>query len=73
MACKTGRGGLVVLVIERGEGVETKIIRTSYSTAAGTAFVAFNNVQVPYDHTLGSEDGGLQIILSNFNHERFVH
>jgi alkylation response protein AidB-like acyl-CoA dehydrogenase len=50
--------------------VETKLIRTSYSTAAGTAFVTFGNVWVPYENTLGSDNGGLQVILSNFNHER---
>ena len=36
MGCKTD-GGLTVLLIERGEGVETKQIKTSYSTTAGTA------------------------------------
>lgn len=52
--------------------METKIIRTSYSTAAGTAFVTFDNVWVPYENTLGPDNGGLQVILSNFNRERFA-
>lgn len=63
---------MVVLLIERGPGVETKLIKTSYSTAAGTAFITFDNVKVPHSHVLGPEGGGLQVILSNFNHERFV-
>lgn len=62
---------MVVLVIERGPGVETKPIKTSYSAAAGTAFVTFENVHVPYENTLGNDNGGLQVILSNFNHERY--
>jgi alkylation response protein AidB-like acyl-CoA dehydrogenase len=62
---------MVVLVIERGPGVETKPIKTSYSPTAGTAFVTFENVHVPYENTLGDDDGGLQVILSNFNHERY--
>jgi alkylation response protein AidB-like acyl-CoA dehydrogenase len=71
VGCRTESGGLVVLLIERGEGVETKVIKTSYSTAAGTAYITFENVKVPMDHQLGPEDGGLIVILSNFNHERW--
>lgn len=32
-----------MLLIERGEGVETKPIKTSYSASAGTAYVTFEN------------------------------
>jgi alkylation response protein AidB-like acyl-CoA dehydrogenase len=62
----------VVLLIERGEGVETKPIKTSYSSAACTAYITFDNVKVPVENTLGPENGGLNVILSNFNHERWV-
>jgi len=65
-------GGLTVLLIERGDGVETKTIRTSYSTTAGTAYITFDNVKVPVENTLGPENDGLRVILSNFNHERWV-
>lgn len=61
-----------MLLVERGEGVETKPIKTSYSSAACTAYVTFDNVKVPLENTLGPEDGGLSVILSNFNHERWV-
>lgn len=37
--------GLSMLLIPRGEGVETKIIKTSYSSAAGTAYISFDNVK----------------------------
>ena len=64
--------GLSVLLIERGEGVETKAIKTSYSPTAGTAYITFDNVKVPVEHLLGEENKGIHVILSNFNHERWV-
>jgi alkylation response protein AidB-like acyl-CoA dehydrogenase len=36
-----GMGGISLLLIPRGEGVTTKIIKTSYSSSAGTAYVFF--------------------------------
>ncbi|OCH95428.1 acyl-CoA dehydrogenase NM domain-like protein [Obba rivulosa] len=71
VGCKTD-GGLTVLLIERGEGVETKHIKTSYSATAGTAYIIFENVKVPVENTLGPEGDGIFVILSNFNHERWV-
>lgn len=68
---RTGNA-LSVLLIERGEGVETKPIKTSYSSAAGTAYVTFDNVKVPAENLLGQENKGIHIILSNFNHERWM-
>ncbi|KAJ7284902.1 acyl-CoA dehydrogenase [Mycena rebaudengoi] len=70
VGCKTEKG-LVVLVIERGPGVETTQIKTSYSTTAGTGYITFDNVLVPFENTLGKDGEGLQVILSNFNHERW--
>lgn len=51
-------------MVERGEGVDTKLIKTMYSAAAGTAFVSFNNVKVPIENTIGPENSGLFIIFS---------
>lgn len=68
---RTGNS-LSVLLIERGEGVETKPIKTSYSPAAGTAYVTFDNVKVPVENLLGQEGKGIHVILSNFNHERWM-
>ena len=58
--------------MERGDGVETKAIKTSYSSTAGTAYITFENVKVPVENTLGPVNGGVFVILSNFNHERWV-
>ncbi|KAI2606498.1 acyl-CoA dehydrogenase NM domain-like protein [Hypoxylon fragiforme] len=64
--------GLSVLLIERGEGIETKAIKTSYSPTAGTAYITFDNVKVPVENLLGEENKGIYVILSNFNHERWT-
>ncbi|KAF8754341.1 Acyl-CoA dehydrogenase, N-terminal domain [Rhizoctonia solani] len=71
VGCKTEKG-LTVFLVPRGEGVETKPIKTSYSPTAGTGYITFDNVKVPSENMLGPENGGLLVILSNFNHERWV-
>lgn len=71
LTCVTDKG-LSVVLIERSEGVETSAIKTSYSPAAGTSFVTFDNVKVPVENLLGVENKGIQVILSNFNHERWM-
>ncbi|KAL3463889.1 acyl-CoA dehydrogenase/oxidase [Aspergillus heterothallicus] len=70
-ACRTDKG-FSVLLIPRDENVETSQIKTSYSTTAGTAFVEFNNVKVPVENLLGEEHKGFIVVMSNFNHERFM-
>ena len=69
-ACRT-KNGFNMILVPRQEGVETTFIKTSYSATAGTAFVQYDNVKVPVDHLMGEEDKGFQVIMSNFNHERF--
>lgn len=76
-----------MILVPRVEGVDTKIIKTSYSSAAGTSYVTFDNVKcvcsgffrllltesrVPVENTLGKEGKGLFVVLSNFNRE-FQH
>ena len=61
--CKTD-DGFTVILIPRVEGVETKPIKTSYSSSAGTAYVTFDDVKVPVENTLGPEGGGIFVILS---------
>lgn len=55
--------GFTVILIPRIEGVNTKIIKTSYSTTAQTAYITFDNVRVPVTNTLGPEGGGIFVIL----------
>lgn len=69
VGCKTDKG-LTVFLVERDDTVDTKIIKTSYSSTAGTAYIVFENTKVPVENMLGKENKGIQVILSNFNHER---
>ncbi|KIW72249.1 hypothetical protein PV04_00457 [Phialophora macrospora] len=69
--CRTEKGFSVILV-PRDDNVETKRIKTAYSTAAATTFIQFDNVKVPVNHLLGKEDNGFIVIMSNFNHERWA-
>ncbi|KAJ7170602.1 peroxisomal acyl-CoA-dehydrogenase [Mycena crocata] len=71
VGCKT-EDGFTVILVERGPGVETKPIKTSYSASAGTAYITFDNARAPVGNTLGEEGGGIFVMLSNFNHERWV-
>jgi alkylation response protein AidB-like acyl-CoA dehydrogenase len=65
--CRTGENGFTVILIPRGDGVETNAIKTSYSSTAGTAFVTFDKVKVPVENTLGEVGNGMKVILQNFN------
>ncbi|KAF5342571.1 hypothetical protein D9611_001563 [Ephemerocybe angulata] len=71
VGCKT-EDGFTVILVERGDGLNTRPIKTTYSASAGTAYITFEDVQVPVGNTLGEEGGGIFVMLSNFNHERFI-
>ncbi|CAK9044377.1 Acyl-CoA dehydrogenase apdG (Aspyridones biosynthesis protein G) [Durusdinium trenchii] len=68
----SGMGGLSLLLIERSEGLETKKIKTSYSPAAGTAYITYENVKVPAENLIGFENAGFLHAMYNFNHERWM-
>jgi alkylation response protein AidB-like acyl-CoA dehydrogenase len=67
-----GHNGLSFLMIERSQGVSTNRIKTSYSGAAGTALVIFENVLVPRENLIGKENSAFKMIMANFNHERWL-
>eukprot|EP00494_Astrolonche_serrata_P024618 UN24877 len=67
-----GMRGISMLLIERGPGITTKKMKTSYSPAAGTALICYDNVKVPVEHLLGKENQGFRVIMTNFNHERWM-
>jgi len=78
-AVRTGEGskGISMLFISRDMGVETKAIKTTYSSCAGTALVIFDNVKVPVENLMGlnnkgKEGQGFACIMYNFNHERWM-
>lgn len=66
------QGGFTVILVPRCDNVETKGIKTAYSTTAGTAYVILDDVRVPVSYTLGEVNNGMKVILSNFNHERWM-
>ncbi|KAH6688501.1 acyl-CoA dehydrogenase [Plectosphaerella plurivora] len=63
-------GDFTLLVIPRSEGLTTRHMTMSGSTAAGTAFVDLDEVRVPLDMVVGERGKGFKYIVSNFNHER---
>lgn len=67
-----GMGGISLLLIERGPGLETHHIKTAYSSAAGTAYITFEDLLVPVDNLIGKENKGFLSIMYNFNHERWM-
>lgn len=72
----SGRGGLSMLFISREMGVQTKAIKTTYSSCAGTALVIFDDVMVPVENLMGlgnkgKEGQGFACVMFNFNHERW--
>lgn len=69
---KAGAGGISMLLVPRSDAVQNKIIKSKYSSSAGTAFVTFENAVVPKRNLFGKENAGFQIIMSNFNHERWM-
>mmetsp|Transcript_16259 Transcript_16259/g.28934 ORF Transcript_16259/g.28934 Transcript_16259/m.28934 type:complete len:511 (-) Transcript_16259:171-1703(-) len=69
-ACRTEKG-FSLLLIERDDNLSTTAIKTSYSPAAGTAYVLYENVKVPVGNLLGKEHDGFKCIMHNFNHERW--
>eukprot|EP00746_Dinoflagellata_sp_MGD_P162137 gnl/MRDRNA2_/MRDRNA2_89561_c0_seq1.p1 gnl/MRDRNA2_/MRDRNA2_89561_c0~~gnl/MRDRNA2_/MRDRNA2_89561_c0_seq1.p1 ORF type:complete len:563 (+),score=98.46 gnl/MRDRNA2_/MRDRNA2_89561_c0_seq1:122-1690(+) len=74
-AVRTGgpsRGGISFLLIERDETVTTKPIKTSYTSAAGTSYVIFEDTRVPVGNLLGAENKGFKLVMANFNHERWA-
>lgn len=70
-ACQGPGKGMTLLMMERTEGLETKPIKTSYSPAAGTALVTYEDVRVPVGNLLGEENQGFKCVMANFNHERW--
>lgn len=67
-----GKGGISFLLIERDDTVTTKPIKTSYTSAAGTAYVIFEDTRVPVANLLGKENQGFKLVMANFNHERWA-
>jgi len=74
-AVRTGgkaAGGISMMLVPKSDEVQTAVIKSKYSSAAGTAFVTYEDAIVPKRNLFGQEGKGFQIIMSNFNHERWM-
>merc|ERR1719235_946973 len=65
-------GGISLLLVEKGmPGLSTRKMKCSGVWSSGTTFITFDDVKVPKANLLGKENKGFQLMMSNFNHERF--
>ena len=65
-----GMGGISVLLIERGPGVETRQMDCQGVHGSGTTYITYEDVKVPVENLLGKKNRGFQVVMTNFNHER---
>ncbi|KAI1288182.1 acyl-CoA dehydrogenase [Xylaria venustula] len=68
-----GASGISLLVIPLSlPGVSVQKIQNSGKSAGGASWVRMDNVEVPADHLIGTENAGFMYIMKNFNNERFI-
>jgi alkylation response protein AidB-like acyl-CoA dehydrogenase len=68
-----GAKGITVLEIPLDSpGVSRRKIFNSGQNAGGASFVDLEDVKVPIDNRIGLENEGFEIIMKNFNRERFA-
>ena len=69
-----GHHGISFLIIERrpGDGVSASPLRKLGWHASDTGEIAFDDVFVPEENLLGSENGGFYLIMANFQWERLL-
>ncbi|KAL2374896.1 acyl-CoA dehydrogenase [Blastomyces gilchristii SLH14081] len=66
-----GRRGISLLIIPlAAKGVTRRIMENSGVNASGSTFIEFDDVEVPVENLIGTENDGFRYIMSNFNPER---
>ncbi|OQV08557.1 Acyl-CoA dehydrogenase, domain-containing protein [Cladophialophora immunda] len=66
-----GAAGISVLIVPmKSKGVTCRRMENSGVSASGSTYIEFDDVEVPAENLLGSENQGFSMIMSNFNHER---
>ncbi len=64
--------GVSLLLIERTfPGVKTKQMNCAGVWASGTTYITFEDVKVPVENLIGTENEGFKCIMHNFNGERW--
>ncbi|KAJ3115588.1 hypothetical protein HK100_001299 [Physocladia obscura] len=69
-ATAAGTGISLILVDRNTPGFRTRPVACQGCRGSGTAFLMFENVQVPVENLIGTENAGFAYIMKNFNHER---
>ena len=67
-----GHHGISFLIIERGEGVQSRALEKMGWHASDTAEISFADVFVPTENLLGAEHQGFYLIMANFQWERLL-
>jgi len=68
-----GMGGVSLLLIERTmPGLTTTRMDCQGVGPSGTTYITFEDVKVPVENLIGSENKGFKYIMYNFNHERYL-
>eukprot|EP00004_Rigifila_ramosa_P008279 TRINITY_DN19492_c0_g1_i1.p1 TRINITY_DN19492_c0_g1~~TRINITY_DN19492_c0_g1_i1.p1 ORF type:complete len:434 (+),score=112.95 TRINITY_DN19492_c0_g1_i1:48-1304(+) len=68
-----GMGGISLLLLEKGmPGITVRKMPTQFDTCHNTTFITLEDVKVPAANLIGDENNGFMLIMTNFNHERFI-
>jgi acyl-CoA dehydrogenase len=67
-----GHRGLSFLILERGEGIQSRPLQKLGWRASDTALITFDDVLVPEENLLGEEHQGFYLIMANFQWERLL-
>lgn len=70
---KPGMGGISLLLMEKGTpGLKVRKMETQGDNSHNTTFLTLNDVKIPCENLIGLENKGFMLLMTNFNHERFV-
>jgi acyl-CoA dehydrogenase len=67
-----GHHGISFLIVERGPGVESSALHKMGWHASDTAHITYEDVFVPDENLLGTENQGFYLIMANFQWERLL-
>lgn len=68
-----GNKGISMMLCERDHGgIDTIQLTTTYSKAAGTALVIYDEHRCPKANLFGKTGEGFKMVMYNFNHERWM-
>ncbi len=67
-----GHGGLSFVLVERDmPNFSVRKVAVRGASVSGTAYLDFNDTPVPVINRIGKEGAGFELVVHNFNHERF--